>query len=196
MVGASQVREARLKLASQGLPESSNSGLDLLNKDSGIGVSQFMETARYQYALETELARTITTIKSVVAARVHLAITQQSAFIRDRRPVTASVLVQLRAGGRLEPGQVQAIVQQRCLACHTGEVAQKGVRLDSATIHGGVGPRKNRRCHRAPRRRTRNRRTSSASCSAGSTARRSSRLSNIAISDRWYRWATIRRSEA
>lgn len=110
MVGASQVREARLKLASQGLPESSNSGLDLLNKDSGIGVSQFMETARYQYALETELARTITTIKSVLAARVHLAITQQSAFIRERRPGSASVMLQLRPGGRLEPEQVQAIV--------------------------------------------------------------------------------------
>ncbi|MGB8694472.1 MAG: flagellar basal-body MS-ring/collar protein FliF, partial [Steroidobacteraceae bacterium] len=110
MVSAAQVREARLKLASQGLPESSNSGLDLINKDSGIGVSQFMETARYQYALETELARTITTIKSVVAARVHLAITQQSAFIRERRPGSASVMLQLRPGGRLEPEQVQAIV--------------------------------------------------------------------------------------
>jgi flagellar M-ring protein FliF len=110
MVSAGQVREARLKLAAQGLPESSSNGLDLLNKDSGIGVSQFMETARYQYALETELARTIATIKSVVAARVHLAITQQSAFIRERRPGSASVLLQLRPGGRLEPEQVQAIV--------------------------------------------------------------------------------------
>ena len=110
MVSAGQVREARLKLASQGLPESSSNGLDLLNKDSGIGVSQFMENARYQYALENELARTIATIKSVVAARVHLAISQQSAFIRERRPGTASVLLQLRPGGRLEAEQVQAIV--------------------------------------------------------------------------------------
>ena len=110
MVSAAQVREARLKLAAQGLPESSSGGLDLLNKDSGIGVSQFMETARYQYALETELARTIATLKSVVGARVHLAITQQSAFIRERRPASASVLLQLRPGGRLEAEQVQAIV--------------------------------------------------------------------------------------
>jgi len=28
--------------------------------------------------------------------------------------------------------QVQAVAAQRCLACHTGEVAQKGVRLDTA----------------------------------------------------------------
>jgi len=110
MVSADQVHEARLKLASQGLPEGGSSGFDLINKDSGIGVSQFMETARYQYALETELARTIAAIKSVVAARVHLAITQQSAFVRDRHPASASVLLQLRPGGRLESDQVQAIV--------------------------------------------------------------------------------------
>jgi len=109
MVPADQVHEARLKLAGQGLPGSS-SGIDLINKDSGLGVSQFMENARYQYALETELARTISSLRNVVAARVHLAIAQQSAFVRDRRPSGASVLLQLRPGGRLEPEQVQSVV--------------------------------------------------------------------------------------
>jgi flagellar M-ring protein FliF len=110
MVPADQVHAARLKLAAQGLPQGSSSGLDLINKDSGIGVSQFMENARYQYALETELARTISSLRSVAAARIHLAITQQSAFVHDRRPVSASVLLQLRPGGRLEGEQVQAII--------------------------------------------------------------------------------------
>jgi len=110
MVPAENVHEARLKLAAQGLPESSASGLDLINKDSGIGVSQFMESARYQYALETELGRTISALKSVEAARVHLAMSGQSAFVRDRRPASASVLLKLRQGGRLEAEQVQSIV--------------------------------------------------------------------------------------
>jgi len=110
MVPAEDVHAARLKLAAQGLPEGSSSGLDLINKDSGIGVSQFMENARYQYALETELARTISSLHSVAAARIHLAITQQSAFVRDRHPVSASVFLQLRPGGRLESEQVQAII--------------------------------------------------------------------------------------
>jgi flagellar M-ring protein FliF len=110
MVPAENVHDARLKLAAQGLPESSASGLDLINKDNGIGVSQFMESARYQYALETELARTISALKSVEAARVHLAMSEQSAFVRDRRPASASVLLKLRQGGRLEAEQVQAIV--------------------------------------------------------------------------------------
>jgi flagellar M-ring protein FliF len=110
MVPADKVHEARLKLAGQGLPGASGNAIDLINKDSGLGVSQFMENARYQAALETELARTISSLHNVLAARVHLALTQQSAFVRDRRPVSASVLLQLRAGGRLEPEQVQAIV--------------------------------------------------------------------------------------
>ena len=110
LVPAEKVHEARLQLAGQGLPGSSASGVDLISRESGLGTSQFMETARYQYALETELARTIGALRNVEAARVHLAMPQQSAFVRDRRPVTASVLVKLRAGGRLEAGQVQAIV--------------------------------------------------------------------------------------
>ena len=108
MVPADKVNEARMQLASQGLPGSS--GIELISKESGIGVSQFMETARYNYALEQELAHTIGGLRNVESARVHLAIPQQSAFVRDRRAATASVLVQVRQGTRLDDGQVQAIV--------------------------------------------------------------------------------------
>src|ERR1039458_8106371 len=110
MVPAERVHDARLQLASQGLPQGKNSSFELISKDPGFGVSQFMESARYQYALESELARTISSLQAVEAARVHLAIPQQSAFVRDRRPASASVLLQLRAGHRLEPEQVSAIV--------------------------------------------------------------------------------------
>ena len=61
-----------------------------------------MENARYQHALESELARTIQGLKPVESARVHLAVPQQSAFVRDRRPVSASVFLQLRGGYRLD----------------------------------------------------------------------------------------------
>jgi flagellar M-ring protein FliF len=110
MVPAEKVHDARLQLASQGLPAGKGGGFDLIAKDSGFGVSQFMESARYQYALENELARTIASLAAVEAARVHLAIPQQSAFVSDRRPVSASVLLQLRAGRRLENEQVSAII--------------------------------------------------------------------------------------
>ena len=106
MVPAERVHDARLQLAAQGLPQGKNSSFELISKDPGFGVSQFMENARYQYALESELARTISSLQAVEAARVHLAMPQQSAFVRDRRPASASVLLQLRAGHRLEPEQV------------------------------------------------------------------------------------------
>src|ERR1700733_1040849 len=110
MVPAERVHDARLQLAGQGLPQGKNASLDLMSKDPGFGVSQFMENARYQYALEGELARTISSLQAVEAARIHLALPQQSAFVRDRRPASASVLLQLRPGHRLQSEQVSAIV--------------------------------------------------------------------------------------
>ena len=108
-VASERVSEARMKLAGQGLPESGG-GFALMDKDPGFGVSQFMENARYQHALESELARTISNLRPVEGARVHLAIPHQTAFVRDHHPGTASVFVQVKPGRRLEDGQVQAIV--------------------------------------------------------------------------------------
>jgi flagellar M-ring protein FliF len=108
LVPSDRVNEARMGLAAKGLPASG--GFSLMEKDPGFGVSQFMENARYQHALETELARTIASLKPVQGARVHLAVPQQSAFVRDRRPASASVFLQLHPGARLDRGQVAAIV--------------------------------------------------------------------------------------
>jgi flagellar M-ring protein FliF len=109
MVPSERLSEARLKLAGQGLPSDDN-GFSLMTKDAGLGVSQFVENARYQHAMETELAHTIASLRPVDGARVHLAVPRQSAFIRDQRDGSASVFVQLKTGRRLEQEQVQAIV--------------------------------------------------------------------------------------
>ena len=110
MVPAGRVHEARLLLASDGLPQGSGLGFELIGNEKGLGVSQFMESARYQHMLETELVRTIGNLRPVQAARVHLAMPKQSVFIRDRRPASASVMVELYPGRRLEQPQVAAIV--------------------------------------------------------------------------------------
>ncbi len=108
-VPSDQLAAARLKLAAAGLPET-DSGFAAMSKEPGFGVSQFMESARYQHALEVELARTIASLKNVQAARVHIAAARQTAFVRERRPSSASVFLQLKPGRRLESGQVAAIV--------------------------------------------------------------------------------------
>ncbi|UKE67939.1 flagellar M-ring protein FliF [Xanthomonas cerealis pv. cerealis] len=103
--------DARLKLAGSGLTENGgNMGFEVMEKDPGFGVSQFVENARYQHALETELARTIASLRPVREARVHLAIPKPSAFTRQRDVASASVVLELRGGTTLERNQVDAIV--------------------------------------------------------------------------------------
>jgi flagellar M-ring protein FliF len=110
LVPDSKLQDARIKLAGQGLPQSDSMGIEMIQKDSALGSSAMMETARYQSVLETELARTIIKVQGVQGARVHLALPKPSVFLRDARKATASVMVQLFPGRRLEPGQVAAIV--------------------------------------------------------------------------------------
>ncbi|VAW83531.1 Flagellar M-ring protein FliF [hydrothermal vent metagenome] len=110
MVASNRVRDARMELAKEGLPEGGSMGFEMLQKDQGFGTSQFIETARYQHALEGELSRTISTLRNVESARVHLAIPKRSVFLRDRASPTASVMVNLYSGRRLNEEQVSAIV--------------------------------------------------------------------------------------
>ncbi|MCU0759133.1 MAG: flagellar M-ring protein FliF [Steroidobacteraceae bacterium] len=107
-VPVERLSDARLLLAGQGLPQ--EGGFASMAKDPGFGVSQFMEGARYQHALESELARTIASLQQVSAARVHIATPRNSSFVRDRIPASASVFVQLRPGRTLATEQVTAIV--------------------------------------------------------------------------------------
>jgi flagellar M-ring protein FliF len=109
-VPESKVQEARIRLAGQGLPQSDSMGIEMIQKESALGSSSLMESARYQSALETELARTIVKVQGVQGARVHLALPKPSVFLQDARKATASVMLQLYPGRRLEPGQVAAIV--------------------------------------------------------------------------------------
>jgi len=111
LVDQTKLSEARLLLASQGLADGSAKGLEMLEQDQGLGTSQFIETARYNHALEAELVRSVESIRAVEKARVHLAIPEQSIFIRNRTRPSASVVVRLHPGRVLNPGQVEAIVQ-------------------------------------------------------------------------------------
>lgn len=109
LVPAEQVPDLRLKLASQGLPKGGNVGFELMENQK-LGVSQFLEQVNYQRSLEGELARSIQSLGSVAAARVHLALPKPSVFVRDQQKPTASVLLNLQSGRALDPGQVSAIV--------------------------------------------------------------------------------------
>ena len=109
-VPAKRYHEARIFLASKGLPKTGQVGLDSLKDQSSMTTSQFMEQVRYTAAIEQELVRSILQIDSISAARVHLALAKQSAFVRDRTPPKASVVVTPQPGRAMSPTQVQAVV--------------------------------------------------------------------------------------
>jgi flagellar M-ring protein FliF len=109
-VPANRYHEARIYLASKGLPKTAPTGLDALKDQSTMTTSQFMEQVRYNSAMEQELARSIQQIETIQIARVHLATTKPSVFVRDRTPPKASIVVTPQAGRSVSPMQVQAIV--------------------------------------------------------------------------------------
>lgn len=109
LVPADQVHQARLKLAAQGLPKGGNIGFELLENQK-FGVSQFVEQVNFQRGLEGELERSIQSISAVQAARIHLAIPKPSVFVREQQYPTASVLLNLNNGRRLDAQQVAAVV--------------------------------------------------------------------------------------
>ena len=110
MIRADELHDARLKLAAASLIDDKTVGLELLDNESNLGTSHFIETARYRRGLEGELARTIASVQAIRNARVHLAIPKQSVFVRDHRKPRASVFLELYAGANMHKDQVEAIV--------------------------------------------------------------------------------------
>ena len=111
LVESNKYQEAKIFLASQGLPRAAtDGGVASLSDDSSMTTSQFMEQVRYQGAMEKELAASIARIGTIETARVHLAAPKQSVFVRDRQPAKASVIVTPFPGRVVDQSQVQSIV--------------------------------------------------------------------------------------
>ena len=110
LVPADRKYQVRMQLASSGLPHGTGLGVEEMSGRTSFGQTPFMENALYVRAVENELARTIGAMQPVEMARVHLALPPQSAFIRQKREPSASVMLKLFAGRRLDDAQVQAVV--------------------------------------------------------------------------------------
>ena len=139
MVPGDRYHEARIFLASRGLPQGAAAGgMSALNEDTSMTTSQFMEQVRYVSAMEQELAQSIIQIGSIKSARVHLASPKQSVFVRSRTPAKASVVVTPFGGRVISSSQVQAIIHMVASsvpylsADHVSVVDQRGKLLTDA----------------------------------------------------------------
>ena len=124
LVPAAQVYDVRLKLSAAGLPKGSINGYEILDK-TPFGQTQGQERINLQRALEGELTRTIQSLASVQAARVHLALPNQNGFFREQQKPSASVVLTLHPGRTLDRAQVAGIVH--LVSSSVPELAAKSV---------------------------------------------------------------------
>ncbi len=111
MVPTTRYQEAKMLIASKGLPHSDMQGMEGLKDMPAMTTSQFMEQVRYNNAMEQELAKSISQIAGIKNARVHLAAPKQTVFVRDRVPTKASVVITRAPGKIVSAANVQAIIQ-------------------------------------------------------------------------------------
>lgn len=109
-VPATQVPEARMRVAAKGLPSGGGAGFELFD-EQGFGVTDFVQRVNFRRALQGELTRSINQLAAVSRSRVQLAIPERSTFLADRkREASASIVLELEPGAELGRGEVQAIV--------------------------------------------------------------------------------------
>jgi flagellar M-ring protein FliF len=107
-VPSDQVYKLRMDLAGKGLPSGEGVGFEIFDKGQ-FGLSDFVQRTNYLRAVQGELARTISQLSGVRAARVMIVQPENRLLLTEQGvKSTASVFVDM-GGGRLEVDQVNAI---------------------------------------------------------------------------------------
>jgi flagellar M-ring protein FliF len=109
LVPAEAVYEQRLKVAGEGVMHGQGVGFELFDQLK-VGQTDFVQRINYTRALQGELSRTISEFPQVEKARVHLVLPQKSLFIEEQKQASASVVLTLKRGQKLDAKQLQGIV--------------------------------------------------------------------------------------
>ena len=108
LVPADKVYEMRMQLAGKGIPSGDGVGFEIFDKPN-FGISDFVQRANYTRAIQGELARTISQIDEIEAARVMIVIPENRLLLdKDTHP-TASVFVRVRGNTQLQPSSINSI---------------------------------------------------------------------------------------
>ncbi len=107
LVPKQKVHDARLDLATQGLPRG-HKGFELFD-DSKLGVTEFQNRVNYLQALQGELTRTIEQIEVIEKARVHIVLPEDSLYKKNEKPATASIMLRLYPEKTLSKKEIRGI---------------------------------------------------------------------------------------
>ncbi|MBV8036785.1 flagellar basal-body MS-ring/collar protein FliF [Roseateles sp.] len=111
LVPESQLGRVRMLLAAKGVVAKLPAGLELMDRNDPLGVSQFVQDVRFRRGLEGELAQSMMSLDAVESARVHLSIAKSSSFVlADGQKSSASVVLTLKPGRTLGNEQIAAAI--------------------------------------------------------------------------------------
>ncbi len=105
VVPVGQAPLARMTLAEKGLPHSGSVGNELYDKLGSLGLTSFMQEVTRVRAIEGELARTIQMMRGVKAARVHIVMSDEGSFRRERQEPSAAVIIRTDGADDRAAGQ-------------------------------------------------------------------------------------------
>jgi flagellar M-ring protein FliF len=109
-VPADQTLDFRMMLAQEGLPNSgAGVGWEKFDEQS-FGKTDFDQRISKLRALQGELARTISRLEPVEAARVHIVMPNDTVFAEDKKQTTASISLRLKPGKQISQRQIVGVL--------------------------------------------------------------------------------------
>lgn len=128
------LHDARMDMALEGLtPSGGSAGYDILD-DISFGTTELVQKTRLRQALEGSLEKTIKVLSVIDFARVHIVPAGDSLFAEEEKPATASVVVKLSPGKKLNQKQLQGIIT---IVSHAVE-GLKEENVSVTDIEGGI----------------------------------------------------------
>lgn len=128
-VPAADALKLRVQLA-ETINAGSVTGYEIFDKAQSPGVGHDIVSLQILRALEGELTRTIKAIDKVKAARVHLVLPRREMFSREEQKPSASVIIRMEDGAKLNQKQVEAV--QRLVAAAVPKMQTKDVSIMDA----------------------------------------------------------------
>ncbi len=108
LVPEEQVEVWRLEIAKRGVDFNGTVGYEIFDKQS-FGTTSFVQKINKQRALEGELVKTIMHLRGVARARVHLSIPESSPFVTERKPPSASVVLDVERGVTMTTDEIKGV---------------------------------------------------------------------------------------